>query len=324
VSGSPEPPPEVVELAQRRAAARTARDFEAADGLRAQVRDLGWEVTDTPEGSALALLQPYPVHRSLADLPDLPDQSERTDVTARECSVGLLVEGWPDDVRTCIEALLLHLRADVVVLALDLGNVDGAGDVLHELALAHPGRIEEWHVAATPDQAGWGPARSALLRLDPASIHVVMDVSTVLDGDAITLLLAGFGDSADPYTVAVGWRGALVDVEDGWRSVSDARPGEVDVLLSYLFAVDRQAALASPPHPKARFYRNADLEWSLALRAAGGHLYVTNEDLPCHQQRHHGYEDSDPDYRDRESRRTYDRLLQRFRAHPEILAPRTA
>ena len=29
----------------------------------------------------------------------------------------------------------------VVVEALDLGNVDGAGDVLHELATAHPGRV---------------------------------------------------------------------------------------------------------------------------------------------------------------------------------------
>jgi hypothetical protein len=311
------PPAEVVALAERRAAARAAREFAAADALREEIGAAGWAVDDTSEGFALAPRAAYDVARSLDELPD-----RSGDPPVRECSVGLLVEGWPDDVRRCVEAVLAHAPVGVVVVALDLGNVDGAGDALHELALAHPERVEEWHVAAGPDQAGWGPARTALLRLDPAAVHVVMDVSTVLDGDAITPLLGGFGDVAHPDAVAVGWRGALVDLDDGWRTVRDAGPGEVDVLLSYLFAVDRTAALAAPPHAKARFYRNADLEWSLAMREADGRLYAVSGELPCHQERHRGYDDSDPGYRERESKRTYDRLLQRFRGRSDILAPR--
>lgn len=314
--GQADPPAEVVALAERRSAARAAKDFAAADLLREELRTAGWDVKDTPEGFALEVLPSYAVVGSLADLPDRPASA-----TPRRCSVGLLVEGWPGDVRRCVDALLVHAPADVVVMALDLGNVDGAGDVLHELAREHPGRVEEWHVVATPEQAGWGPSRAALLRLDPADVHVVMDLSTVLDGDALTPLLVSLDRSAG--AVAVGWQGALVDVDDGWRSVRDAGPGEVDVLLSYLFAVTTATALAAPPDPKARFYRNADLEWSLALRAAGGRLYTVG-DLLCHQARHRGYEDSDPEHRDRESRRTYERLLQRFRGRPEILAPRDA
>jgi cysteinyl-tRNA synthetase len=48
-----EAPPEVQELAQRRDAARKARDFAAADALRQQIGELGWDVRDTAQGSEL-------------------------------------------------------------------------------------------------------------------------------------------------------------------------------------------------------------------------------------------------------------------------------
>lgn len=308
-------PADVVALAEQRASARAARDFGAADALRAQIADLGWVVSDSPDGFALAPRPPFDV---VANLAALPDRSEQPD--SRRCTVGLLVEGWPDDLRRCVEAVLRQTPDDVVVIGLDLGNVDGAGQALHEIAGEHPGRVEEWHVAQTPQQAGWGPARRALLRLDTARVHVLMDPSTVLDGDALRPLL----DALDsPGVVAAGWRGVDVDVDDAWRSFVDAGPGEVDALLGYLMAVRRDALLAvGGPHPKARFYRNADMELSLMLRDAGGRLVVPDAPLPVHQERHRGYHDSDPQYRDRESRRTYDRLLQRFRGRDDLLAPR--
>jgi hypothetical protein len=49
---------------------------------------------------------------------------------------------------------------------------------------------------------------------------------------------------------------------------------------------------------------------------------VPAADLPVHQERHRGYHDTNPTVRDRESRRTYDRLLSRFRGRDDILAPR--
>jgi len=85
--------------------------------------------------------------------------------------------------------------------------------------------------------------------------------------------------------------------------------------------VRRDAVLATDtPHAKAKFYRNADLELSLALREQGGQLVAV--DLPVHQGRHHGYHDSDPEFREHESKRNYDRILARFRGHDEILSPR--
>lgn len=305
---TPEAPLEVRELLERRTQARVVKDFAESDRLRDALADAGWLVRDGPDGSTLSPAPPYAVATAVADLPD-----RSADPDVRRCTVGLLVEGWPADVRTCVEALLAHAPEDVVVVLLEHGGTD-AGAVVHELASAHPGRVEELHLERA---AGWGPARQALLRADVAEVHVLMDVSTVLEGDALSPVLAAFDD---PTVVGAGWRG--VAVQDGWREFADAGPGEVEALLGYLFAVRRSAALQVPLPAKARFYRNADMEWSFLLREAGGRLVVPPDPLPLRQDRHRGYHDSDPVVRDRESRKTYDRFLQRFRGREELRLPR--
>ncbi len=47
------PPEEAVELAERRDAARADRDWAEADRLRDELRDMGWEVRDGPDGPEL-------------------------------------------------------------------------------------------------------------------------------------------------------------------------------------------------------------------------------------------------------------------------------
>ena len=304
MTGPAAPPADVLALAEARARARAARDFAESDRLRDVLAEAGWTVRDGPDGYALAPRPPYDVAASVAELPvrrDAPDE--------RRCTVGLLVEGWPQDVRTCVEALLAHAPDDVVVVLLENGPTD-AGAAVHELAAAHPGRVEELHVERA---AGWGAARQALLDADTAAVHVLMDPSTVLEGDALTPVLAAFDDAT---VVGAGWRG--VRVQDGWRTFEDAPAGEVEALLGYLLAVRRSAALRVPLPAKARSYRNADMEWSFLLREAGGRLVVPAGPLPLRQDRHRGYHDSDPAVRDRESKKTYDRFLQRFRGREDL------
>jgi cysteinyl-tRNA synthetase len=48
-----EAPAEVVELAERRQAARAARDFEEADRIRDEIEAAGWEARDAPDGFRL-------------------------------------------------------------------------------------------------------------------------------------------------------------------------------------------------------------------------------------------------------------------------------
>jgi len=303
-STAPEP---VRALAEQRQSARAAKDYVESDRLRDEIAAQGWVVRDGPDGYELAERPPYAV---LASVADLPDRSAEPD--SRRCTVGVLVEGWPGDVRTCVRALLDHAPDDVGVVLLENGPTD-AGAVVHELAAAHPDRVEELHVERP---AGWSAARQALLRHDTATVHVLLDPSTVLEGDALTPVLASFDDET---VVGAGWRG--VRVADGWREFEDAGPGEVEALLGYLFAVRRSAALDVPLPPKARFYRNADMEWSFLLREAGGRLVVPAGGLPVRQDRHRGYHDTPADYRDKESKKTYDRFLQRFRGREDLRLP---
>ncbi len=297
-------PAEVVALAEQRAAARAGKDYAESDRLRDQIAAAGWVVRDGPEGYVLAERPPYAVLASVADLPD-----RSTEPDAGRCTVALLVEGWPQDVRTCVAALLEHSPPEVTVVLLENGETD-AGAVVHELAEADPGRVLELHVERA---AGWSAARQALLRADTAPVHVLMDPSTVLEGNALGPVLQAFDD---PTVVGAGWRG--VRVQDGWREFEDAGPGEVEALLGYLFAVRRSAAARVPLPAKARFYRNADMEWSFLLREQGGRLVVPSADLPVRQDRHRGYHETPVDDRDKESKKTYDRFLQRFRGREDL------
>lgn len=301
-------------LAQERAAARAAKDWAASDSLREQIASLGWVVKDGPDGYELTPRPPFEVCATLADLSAPPNPPEA------RCGVALLVDGWPDDLRRCVDALLEFAPSDTVIWLLDLGDVDGAGLLCHEFAVAHPRRVIDLHCAQTLEQAGWAKATARLIELQTAPLHAVMDISTVLTGDGLTPLMDA---CQEPGVVGAGWRGVDVNTDDAWRSFVDAPVGEADALLGYLMVVDVEAARATPPNPKARFYRNADMEWGLMLRAAGGRLVVPSADLPVRQDRHHGYHDTDPQVRDRESKKNYDRLLQQFRGKDAILHPRS-
>lgn len=226
--------------------------------------------------------------------------AERQRVATAEVttSICLIIDGWPEDVWASVESVLEY--TDAHVLAVDLGNVDGAGEVLHELTLRHPDRITEWRVAETPHWRGgsatWGACRGKLLRLDTSEVHVLMETSIALAGDALTPLVAAVADGA----VAAGRRGAEPS-PDGteWH---EAGPGRVRALRGDLMAVRRSAAIGALPED-ARYGANADLELSLALQ---GELVVPSDRLPVRQLRRH---DVSPEYWDRESRRNHDKVL---------------
>ena len=50
---TPQAPQDVLELRDAREGARAARDYAEADRLRDRLRELGWEVRDSPEGPEL-------------------------------------------------------------------------------------------------------------------------------------------------------------------------------------------------------------------------------------------------------------------------------
>jgi hypothetical protein len=176
----------------------------------------------------------------------------------------------------------------------------------------------QFQIVAISENFGWGENANALLKNISSKFVVIMDPSTRFIGDAIAPVLAELqnGDFS-----AVGWRGGLVNTDDEWRSVDDKGAGEVDVLFSYFLAVNvADATNAGGFNNRAIYYRNADIEFSLRLRQANGRLLQM--DLPLEQARHHGYYDTDEEFREIQSKKNYDRILERFRGKSAILSPR--
>ncbi|MFC7717505.1 hypothetical protein [Nonomuraea recticatena] len=59
------------------------------------------------------------------DIAGVDLERQRVEISGVTASVGVIVDGWADDMRRCLESVLEHTSAPI--LALDLGNVHGAG-----------------------------------------------------------------------------------------------------------------------------------------------------------------------------------------------------
>jgi hypothetical protein len=214
----------------------------------------------------------------------------------------LIADGFFDDFGKCVESIKKFTDAPISVFASGKENKDA---------------VELFGAQWQKNKLGWGHSVNHFLNTVSEKYVVLMDPSTNFLGDAITPTL----EKLESGYEGVGWRGGLVNLEDDWRSVDDRGAGEVDVLFSYFFAFDREFALkAGGANSSATYYRNADIELSLALRAAGGKLWQL--DLPLEQGRHHGYHDVDAEYREKKSKDNYNRILEKYRGRVEILSAR--
>ena len=292
-------PDSVHELARARQAARAEKNFALSDQLRDEIGAQGFEVVDVAGGYELRPKKRFPVYESTRDI--RPINSGKFEITA-----AIIVEGFHEDAITCIRSIKSNSQCAIAVLV-----IGEPGDLVNELDA-------RTSLVQINENFGWGENANALLRNVTSDYVIVLDPSTTFTGDAATPVLE---ELKKRDFVAVGWRGGLVNLEDDWRSTDDKGPGEVDVLFSYFFAMHREDALAARGFSnRAVFYRNADIEFSLNLRHSNGRLLQM--DLPLEQGRHHGYHDSDPEYRDAQSKKNYDRILERFRGKTAILSPR--
>lgn len=227
-----------------------------------------------------------------------------------EASIALIIDGFCEDAALSISQAKKFTSPQTAITAIISGE--------HDTTSLEKEIDERTYLIQITGGVGWGEAANALLKSAPAPYVVIMDPSTHFTGDAMVPTLDKLRESE---FVAVGWRGGLINIEDEWRSVDDKGPGEVDVLFSYFMGLNRDAALeATGFNNRAIYYRNADIEFSLKLRQAHGRLWQM--DLPLKQERHHGYYDTEENFREVQSKKNYDRILDRFRGKSEILSPR--
>jgi hypothetical protein len=291
-------PDSVTALAQARMDARAAKDFALADKYRDELLQAGFEVVDVAGGYELKPKKPY---ITLAYPRDI-----RTIDLEKDVTVGLIVDGFTEDALETVKAIKANSDCAVAIISIgDAGTLFEQMDKRTYLISVNPG-------------AAWGDCANVLLEKVQSKYVIIMDPSTRFQGDAVTPVVA---ELEKGEYVAVGWRGGLVNTDDEWRSVDDKGAGEVDVLFSYFMAFNRAAMIeVGGFNPRALYYRNADIEYSLKIRQAGGKLLQM--ELPLTQERHHGYHDVDPEYRDVQSKKNYDRILEKYRGKSAILSPR--
>ena len=291
-------PDSVTTLAQARMEARAAKDFALADKYRDELLQAGYEVVDVAGGYELKPKKPY---ITLAYPRDIRSIDLDNDVT-----VGLIVDGFTEDALDTVKAI--KANSDCAVAIISIGD---AGSLFEQMD-------KRTYLISVSPGAAWGDCANVFLEKVQSKYVIIMDPSTRFTADAITPVVQEL-DKGE--YVAVGWRGGLVNADDEWRSVDDKGPGEVDVLFSYFIAFNRAAMIeVGGFNPRAVYYRNADIEYSLKIRQAGGKLLQM--ELPLIQERHHGYHDVDPEYREVQSKKNYDRILDKYRGKSAILSPR--
>ena len=303
---SGQPPADPASLLQQRQAARERRDFATADAIRDQLRQAGWLVRDTPDGPELTEAPPYQT-LDPATLGPRWDEPDRYDV-----SVVAHVAGWPEDVARATRALAAHHRhVGYEVLLVSDGAGQATGRALEDLAAEDP----HLRVLHLDPAIGFGASMNLAMGQALGRVLVWLDPHVEATGDLLGPLLAALDQ---PGTgLAGGWG---VTTTTMLEFEADDGP-EVDAIEGYLLAVPRALAAQVRIDPKDRYYRNADLDYSFAVRALGspGPLRAVRAEVPATRHRHRGYHETDPTERDRASRKNYDRFLGRWKGRTDLL-----
>jgi GT2 family glycosyltransferase len=295
-------PQAVRDRVAERQAARERGDFARADALREELRAAGWLVRDTPAGPELVEAPPFqPLDpAALAPRWGEPDRCE--------VSVVVHVAGWPQDVARAVTALAAHCGAvDYEVVLVDDGAGGATGRALEDLARASE-RVQVLHLEPA---LGFGAAMNLAMSQASGRVLVWLDPHVEATGDLLGPLLEAL--AAPGAGLAGGWgvvTTSMLEFE------ADQGP-EVDAVEGYLLAVPRALAARVAVDARDRFYRNADLDYSFAVRALGYRAYRV--DVPARRHRHRAWHETDPSERDRSSKKNYDRFLARWRSRTDLL-----
>jgi cysteinyl-tRNA synthetase len=314
-------PDEVMTAAHERAAARAAGDWAEADRLRAEIEAAGWKIAD--RGTDFALTPAAP--------PDVADGAvvrygTSLNVPTRfgEPSTGLatvvlIATDWPDDLARALTGVTAGAPAGTsIVVVAD----DPSPDQTAALdALAAADEAPDLEVVRTSERLGQGAATNIGLRRATGEVVILLDTSIEPTGDIVTPLVAALADPT--VAVAGGWGIVSSDL----RRFEDAPAGDVDAIEGYVQAFRRaDAAERGPLDERFRFYRNLDIWWSLILRDEGEGTVprraVAVADLPVTRHEHRGYASLAPDERDRQSKRNFYRIIDRFGSRRDLLVSR--
>jgi hypothetical protein len=291
-------PDDVRRLLDERAAARAERDWARADDLRDRIAALGWEVQDAGgESTARPILVPAAE----------ADPIERPPTV--DASVQVAAEDHPADLLRFLGGLSAHPPGaswELVIVA--NAPAEPLAATLASVALP-----VEPVVLESPERLGWADARTLGMRSSRGEVTIVVDTSLEPTGDFVSPLLVAFDDPT--VGMAGGWGVTSGDA----RQFAEAPPGPVDAIEAYCLAIRREALRAvGGIDRRFRYYRNADLDLSFAVREQGWTALRTDP-LPLTRHVHRGWESLPDEERDRLSKRNFYRFLDRWGSRPDLL-----
>ena len=316
-------PDEVLTAAHDRARAREARDWVEADRLRDTIEAAGWKIADHGTDFALTPLAPPDVAdgERLRYGSSLSVPSRLDEPASDLATIVLVATDWPEDLGRAIAGLRAGAPDGTTVVVVADSPSPEQAEALESLDLASdPGRA-----GALPTEVVWTSARlghaaatNIGLRRASGSVAVLLDTSLEPTGDLVTPLVRAIDDP----TVAVvgGWGIVSTDL----RKFENAPPGDVDAIEGYLQAFRRaDFAERGPLDERFRFYRNLDIWWSLVLRDEGEgsppRRAVSVDGIPAVRHAHRGYTSLPDDERDRQSKRNFYRIIDRFGSRRDLL-----
>lgn len=293
-------PPDVVALLRERDDARAEKDWSRADEIRDRIASLGFDVRDTPQGGTATAKPAYTV----ADPAGIENRLDEP--AACEISVHVLYEGVRSDLERFITSFARHCQST----AYEIVVTDAASDEGEWIESMTGERVRVLHLRSDP---GWAAARNAALKGSRGEIVAIADLSVEPTGDVLGPVVAAFGDPA--VGVAGPWGITSKNLRD-----FEADPGPaVDAIEGYFLATRRSIALGTLLDEKFRWYRHADIEYSFRIREQGFSAVVTSAPAIRHTHRAWTALGSDPDLRERQSRKNFNRFLDRFRNRTDLL-----
>jgi hypothetical protein len=313
-------PDDVLSAAHARAAARAARDWDEADRLRSEIEAAGWKIVDRGTDFALSPAAP-------ADVPEkgrtrygassnVPSRLDDTPIGL--ATIVLVASDWPEDLSRALSGLADHAPEGTSIVVVADAPSEEQATALEVLEAGGGSGGLRAELVWTSVRLGTGAAINAGVRRAEGPVVILLDTSVEPTGDFITPLAEALDEPA--VAVAGGWG----IVSDDLRRFEAAPAGDVDAIEAYALAFRRSDfAERGPLDERFRFYRNLDIWWSLVLRDEGDgnapRRAVALADLPLARHEHRGYTSLPPDERDRQSKRNFYRIIDRFGSRRDLV-----
>jgi hypothetical protein len=313
-------PDEILAAAHERSRARAARDWAEADRLRDVIEAAGWKVADRGIDFALTPAAPADVaegdrirYGSSGSVPSRLDEAATGLAT-----VVLVATDWPEDVPRAVDGLRRWAPAGTsVVIVADAPSSEGS-EALESVGDSGDDEALPTEVIWTSARLGHAAALNTGLRRATGPVAILLDTSVEPTGDLVTPLVRALDDAT--VAVAGGWGIVSADL----RKFEEAPAGDVDSIEGYVAAFRRADFVERGPFDEHfRFYRNLDIWWSLVLRDEGEgsppRRAVAFDGLPAIRHEHRGYTSLPDAERDRQSKRNFYRIIDRFGSRRDLL-----